>query len=103
MNNHNRPAWHEPDYPYNAIWCNGVKVPSIKKANRVSYVFIVGGNFQTGFVYKKVTAPVLAGGKANFKKAVERCLEQADECDHVFIERFHYNETDKTWQVFLGS
>jgi len=86
-----------------AIWCDNVAVPSIEEGKRVAYKFISGGRYVTGFEWSEVSSFVVTGDQADFTRAVESCLVQADDHHHVFIEGFDFNETNKTWEVCLGS
>ena len=86
-----------------AIWCDDVEVPSIEKGKRVAYKFISGGEYATGFERSEVSSFVTTGDQADFTRAVESCLQQADDHHHVFIEGFDYDEANKTWEVCLGS
>lgn len=86
-----------------AIWCDDVEVPSIEKSHRVAYKFISGGDYQTGYEWTEVSSFVATGDQADFTRAVESCLVQADDHCHVFIEGFDYDEANKTWEVCLGS
>ena len=86
-----------------AIWCGDVEVPSIEKARVVQYTFISGGNCQDGYQWSMVSSFLATGDKADFTRAVESCLRQADDHCHVFIEGFDYDEANKAWEVCLGS
>lgn len=85
-----------------SIWCEGVEVPSVEKANRVSFTFISGGDYPN-YQWSQVTSFLSTGDQADFQRAVESCMSQAGDEHHVFIEGFDFNAEDNTWEVCLGS
>lgn len=84
------------------IWCEGVEVPNVENGNRVSYKYISGGDFPN-YEWSMVTSFLSNGDQADFQRAVESCLTQAQDNHHVYIEGFNFNEEMKTWEVVLGS
>lgn len=86
-----------------AIWCDDVAVPSIGEnmPKRVSYRFISKWNNINDYEKRCVTSPLATGTKEDFKRAVESCLNQANDHHHVFIEGFEI--VDGCWDVVLGS